>query len=107
MKMITVQRWLAAGKIRGFRLGGKGDWRIEEAEVERVERGQRLGQRESTRLGTRQTARRGKDAHATIGVFPDPCGGNVGGLATETSGYVADGSNVGILEKNPGPAPQA
>lgn len=38
VKVITVQRWLAAGKLRGSKLPS-GEWRIPAAEVERLERG--------------------------------------------------------------------
>jgi excisionase family DNA binding protein len=34
--VITVQRWLRAGKLRGIRLGGtKAGWRIPESELRR------------------------------------------------------------------------
>jgi excisionase family DNA binding protein len=39
VKIITVQRWLHAGKLRGTKLPG-GDWRVPAAEVERMERGE-------------------------------------------------------------------
>jgi excisionase family DNA binding protein len=38
VKVITVQRWLAAGKLRGSKLPS-GEWRIPAVEVERLERG--------------------------------------------------------------------
>ena len=35
--IITVQRWLRAGKLRGVRLGGtKAGWRIPESELRRL-----------------------------------------------------------------------
>jgi excisionase family DNA binding protein len=38
VKVITVQRWLAAGKLRGSKLPS-GEWRIPAVEVERLEGG--------------------------------------------------------------------
>lgn len=40
VKVITVQRWLHAGKMRGTKLPGRAGWRVPVAEVERVERGE-------------------------------------------------------------------
>jgi excisionase family DNA binding protein len=40
VKVITVQRWLHAGKMNGTKLPGKAGWRVPVTEVERVERGQ-------------------------------------------------------------------
>jgi excisionase family DNA binding protein len=37
--VITVQRWLRDGKLKGTKLPGKAGWRIPIAEVERIERG--------------------------------------------------------------------
>lgn len=38
--IVTVQRWLRGGQIKGVRLGGtKAGWRIPESEVERLLRG--------------------------------------------------------------------
>jgi excisionase family DNA binding protein len=39
VKVITVQRWLHAGKLRGTKLPGRGGWRIPASEIERMERG--------------------------------------------------------------------
>ena len=39
--VITVQRWLHAGKLRGTKLPGKAGWRVPESEVERLLRGER------------------------------------------------------------------
>lgn len=37
VKPITVQRWLAAGKMRGTKLpGARSEWRIPESEVTRL-----------------------------------------------------------------------
>jgi excisionase family DNA binding protein len=37
VKPVTVQRWLAAGKLRGVKPGGtRMGWRVSEAEVRRV-----------------------------------------------------------------------
>lgn len=40
VQVITVQRWLAAGKMKGTKLPGRAGWRVPLAEVERLERGQ-------------------------------------------------------------------
>jgi excisionase family DNA binding protein len=40
VKVITVQRWLHAGKLRGTKLPGRAGWRIPIDEVERMERGE-------------------------------------------------------------------
>lgn len=40
VKVITVQRWLHAGKMRGTKLPGAAGWRIPVDEVERMERGE-------------------------------------------------------------------
>jgi excisionase family DNA binding protein len=40
VKVITVQRWLHAGKLRGTKLHGRGGWRVPVSEVERMERGE-------------------------------------------------------------------
>lgn len=39
VKLITVQRWLKRGKLRGTKLPG-GEWRVPSSEVERMERGE-------------------------------------------------------------------
>lgn len=39
VKVITVQRWLHAGKLRGTKLPGRGGWRVPVSEVERMEQG--------------------------------------------------------------------
>lgn len=39
VKVITVQRWLHDGKMRGTKLPGKAGWRVPVEEVERMERG--------------------------------------------------------------------
>jgi excisionase family DNA binding protein len=41
----TVQMWIAHGKIRAYRLGGNGAWRIPTQEIERV-RGDWMWRRE-------------------------------------------------------------
>ena len=41
VKVITVQRWLHAGKLAGTKLPGKAGWRVPESEVERLLRGER------------------------------------------------------------------
>lgn len=40
VKVITVQRWLHAGKLRGTKLPGRGGWRVPVDEIERMERGE-------------------------------------------------------------------
>lgn len=41
VKIITVQRWLHAGKLKGTKLPGpRGEWRVPASEVERMERGE-------------------------------------------------------------------
>jgi excisionase family DNA binding protein len=35
VKVITVQRWLHAGKLRGTKLPGRAGWRIPESELRR------------------------------------------------------------------------
>ena len=40
VKVITVQRWLHAGKLRGTKLPGAAGWRVPVNEVERIERGE-------------------------------------------------------------------
>lgn len=40
VKLITVQRWLHAGKMKGTKLPGRAGWRVPIEEVERVERGE-------------------------------------------------------------------
>ncbi len=40
VKIITVQRWLHAGKLRGTKLPGAAGWRIPFDDVERIERGE-------------------------------------------------------------------
>ena len=32
----TVRRWLQAGRLRGTKLPGRGDWRIPQAEIDRI-----------------------------------------------------------------------
>lgn len=39
LHVITIQRWLRDGTIKGTKLPGRGGWRVPVAEVERVERG--------------------------------------------------------------------
>jgi excisionase family DNA binding protein len=39
VEVITVQRWLHAGKMKGTKLPG-GEWRVPASEVERMERGE-------------------------------------------------------------------
>jgi excisionase family DNA binding protein len=36
VQIITVQRWLAAGKLQGTKLPGKAGWRVSESEVDRL-----------------------------------------------------------------------
>jgi excisionase family DNA binding protein len=38
-QIITVQRWLRSGKLKGTKLPGKAGWRVPVAEVERLEQG--------------------------------------------------------------------
>jgi excisionase family DNA binding protein len=40
VEVITVQRWLKAGKLKGTKLPGRGGWRVPLSEVERMERGE-------------------------------------------------------------------
>jgi excisionase family DNA binding protein len=40
LHIITVQRWLRDGKLKGTKLSGKAGWRVPVAEVERIERGE-------------------------------------------------------------------
>jgi excisionase family DNA binding protein len=40
VKVITVQRWLHAGKMKGTKLPGRAGWRVPVTEVERMERGE-------------------------------------------------------------------
>lgn len=40
VKLITVQRWLHAGKLKGTKLPGRAGWRVPVSEVERLERGE-------------------------------------------------------------------
>lgn len=41
VKLITIQRWLKSGKLRGVKVPDeRGDWRIEETEIERLQRGE-------------------------------------------------------------------
>lgn len=40
VRVITIQRWLAAGKMKGTKLPGAAGWRVPAAEVERMERGE-------------------------------------------------------------------
>lgn len=40
VRVITVQRWLHAGKMKGTKLPGQAGWRVPIAEVERMERGE-------------------------------------------------------------------
>lgn len=40
VKVITVQRWLHAGKMKGTKLPGRAGWRVPVSEVERMERGE-------------------------------------------------------------------
>lgn len=39
VKVITIQRWLYSGKLHGIKLPGGGGWRVDESEVQRIERG--------------------------------------------------------------------
>lgn len=39
VKVITVQRWLHAGKLHGAKLPGRAGWRIPVSEVERMLKG--------------------------------------------------------------------
>ena len=39
LHIITVQRWLRDGKIKGTKFPGRAGWRIPASEVERLERG--------------------------------------------------------------------
>lgn len=39
VRVITVQRWLHAGKLKGTKLPGRAGWRVPVEEVERMERG--------------------------------------------------------------------
>jgi excisionase family DNA binding protein len=40
VKVITVQRWLKAGTLRGTKLPGRAGWRVPVSEIERIERGE-------------------------------------------------------------------
>lgn len=40
VRVITVQRWLHAGKMKGTKLPGAAGWRVPVSEVERMERGE-------------------------------------------------------------------
>lgn len=40
LHVITVQRWLRDGKLKGTKLPGKAGWRVPVSEVERMERGE-------------------------------------------------------------------
>lgn len=40
VRLITVQRWLHAGKMKGTKLPGRAGWRVPVEEVERMERGE-------------------------------------------------------------------
>ena len=40
VQVITVQRWLHAGKMKGTKLPGRAGWRVPVAEVEKMERGE-------------------------------------------------------------------
>lgn len=40
VEVITVQRWLHAGKLKGTKLPGRAGWRVPVSEVERMERGE-------------------------------------------------------------------
>ena len=40
VNVITVQRWLARGDLKGTKLPGRGGWRVPASEVERMERGE-------------------------------------------------------------------
>jgi excisionase family DNA binding protein len=40
VKVITVQRWLHSGKLRGTKLPSRAGWRVPVEEVERMERGE-------------------------------------------------------------------
>lgn len=40
VQVITVQRWLHAGKMKGTKLPGRAGWRVPVSEVERMERGE-------------------------------------------------------------------
>ena len=32
----TVRRWLQAGRLKGSKLPGRGDWRVPQSEIDRV-----------------------------------------------------------------------
>jgi excisionase family DNA binding protein len=36
VQVITVQRWLASGRLQGTKLPGRAGWRIPQSEVQRV-----------------------------------------------------------------------
>ena len=40
LHIITVQRWLRDGRLKGTKLPGKAGWRVPVSEVERMERGE-------------------------------------------------------------------
>lgn len=40
VKVITVQRWLADGRLKGVKLPGGGGWRVSESEMERLLKGE-------------------------------------------------------------------
>lgn len=40
LHVITIQRWLRSGKLKGTKLTGKAGWRVPVSEVERLERGE-------------------------------------------------------------------
>ena len=35
MSVITVKKWLRAGKLKGVKIGSRGDWRIKENDLEK------------------------------------------------------------------------
>lgn len=35
MSVLTVKKWLRAGKLKGVKIGTRGDWRVKETDLEK------------------------------------------------------------------------